>query len=809
MPLKSDQIKIAYAERCNACPLQATWPSLKHPRISASGPQSAAVYVVGEAPGAMEDTEGSPFVGQSGEILRNALKEAKIEDYRINNTIRCRPPHNAKPTWHSIEACRSFLEEDLELVKPKVIVAVGTIALKWFVSQGSILLWSGKPFPLRLGNHCFWVVPVIHPAYLLRNQQSGVYAEFLRSLHMVKTVLDTFPDALFHVHTVKSLEQPKTIMSLSQLRNEVPLWMNLPKIIIDLETTGLDPLTGKILTVALTDPQYNTIVFPIGHKESDCENAKVKLDILEKILLSAGKICAQNATFELRWLLTHLPTRRIQQSDWHDTMLMSYILDCRPGGAGSGGLHSLDNMALLVLGIENFKKSSDIDVTNLANEPIEKVLEYNGLDAVVTARIAHILGRKLIQANLFKTYMMHKARIPSLSALMLEGLPIDKEKTQDLLEAQLRNEREILDKLSKDELVRQFCEVEHALFNPASTMQVKKLMVGCGMIPPDSSTDEEAISGISHPFPQNILELRKTHKLVAFYQDFITKIHPMDGKIHANFNHTFTVTGRLSSSNPNLQNLKKGAPRGIITAPPGKILIGADYGQLEACVIAAVSQDDYFINAIRNGMDIHADCARDLAKLDKRCARLAEKDFKKFRNTIKNLWVFPAFYQASVPSLAEFMGISMKKAQQYYDQFWLRFRGVRQWQHRLTDEYARTGYIMGPTGRRYGNIMGPNDIANYPIQGAASDIVVEAGNRCVEKELIPCCNVHDELMFCVNEEEVSSQLALMKELLLAKPNPVYFGWLTVPLSITIKKGYNWYEMTDMEKCATTWTSVKN
>lgn len=806
--LKADQIKLSNEQRCDACPLKETWPNLHTPKMLPNGPEEAKIYIVGEAPGATEDAEGIPFMGLSGKVLRDALSQVGITDFRINNTVRCRPPGNATPTWHSTEACRRFLEEDIAKIKPKVVIAVGSIPLKWFAPQGSVILWSGKPFPKKLNGDSFWVIPILHPAFVLRNRQKSVYQEFLRSLRMAKTVFDTYPDASVAVKTIADLGEARYVMTLQELRIHQPAWMNQAEITVDLETTGLDPISGQILTVSLTNDCGNTIAFPITHPESPDKFHTEKLIILEAILSSAHHLVAQNATFEIRWLVQHLPNHDAYKWRWDDTMVMSYILDCHPAGHGQG-LHSLDTMALLVLGIENFKDASDVDVTNLKNEPLFKVLKYNGLDSIATSLIARKLRKRLTEANLMHGYRMHRNRLTSLSMLMLEGLPFDKATADLLLLEQKNHESEVEHNISQYDVVTQYQSFEKLPFNPMSASQVKKLMVGSGMIGPDDSTDEERISTVDHPIAKSILDLRSTHKLVKFYEDFVMKQHPIDGKIHANFNHSFTVTGRLSSSYPNLQNLKKGKPRSIIAAPEGKVLIGADYGQLEACVIAALSEDVYFINAIINGLDVHADCARDLAKLDKRCAKLAEKDFKKFRSAVKNMWVFPAFYMAAVPSLAGYMGISLPKAQKYYDQFWVRFKGVRAWQQRLMQDYDRTGYVYGPTGRRYSGIIGPNDIVNYPVQGSASDLVVEAGNRAVEAGLIPCVNVHDELMWCVWEEEAQMTLETVKNILLDMPNPTYFSWLTVPLSITLKMGKSWDTLEEIGKFNSSWTSVKN
>lgn len=801
--LKSDRVKLANEQRCAACPLSATWPKLHHPKINPDGSAEATVYVVGDAPSSSDDAEGNPFTGQLGKVLKDALVQVGLPDTRNNNIIRCKPPSNATPTWHSIEACRKYLEEDLLLVKPKVVIPLGTNALKWFLPGSSILAWSGKPFPKTLNGESFWVVPALSPSYILRNPDKAVYQEYLRALRMAKTVLETYPDASAAVKAADDLGEGEYCMTLERLLEIKVGWMNLEEITIDLETSGFDPLTGEILTVALTDQNQQTIVFPICHPEApDYHNFRNKLDVLEKILASTHHLVAQNATFEIRWLMQHLPSHAAHKYRWDDTMVMSYLLDSRPVG-----IHDLDTLALTVLGISNFKESSDVNVANLRSEPLFKVMKYNGRDAIATSFIAKKLRKKLLSENLMHGYRMHRARLGPLSALMAEGLPFNKELATSFLQTESTSEKALLLQARQYDIVEQYEQAGNPPFNPMSQPQVKKLLVGCGMIASDDATDEEILSKVDHPIAKNILQLRGTHKLVKFYEDYISKVHPVDGKIHANFHHTFTVTGRLSSSHPNLQNLKKGSPRSIISAPPGMVFIGADYGQLEACVIAALSQDRYFINAIRNGLDIHADCAKDLAALDKRCARLAEKDFKKFRASVKNLWVFPAFYMACVPSLAMYMGLSLNKAQKYYDEFWVRFRGVHEWQQKILRTYDQTGYVWGPTGRRYGNIIGVNGLVNYPVQGSASDLVVEAGNRAVRVGMVPAVNVHDELLWCVPEDAKDTSLETVKEILLAKPNPVYFGWLTVPLSITLKIGKDWGRMEEIGKYTSSWTCV--
>jgi DNA polymerase I len=322
------------------------------------------------------------------------------------------------------------------------------------------------------------------------------------------------------------------------------------------------------------------------------------------------------------------------------------------------------------------------------------------------------------------------------------------------------------------------------------------------------SCDESVLSQIDHPVAGMVLDLRGMDKLRGTY------IVPLlqggkhicdDGLVHTTYNHLLTGTGRLSSEDPNLQNVPIRSAEGrrirqAFVASKGHWFVATDYGQIEARVIAMASRCPVLLSALWEGYDIHGDWAERLAHAypsrvgGKR--KLADKAvMKTFRNDVKNQWTFPLFFGSAMESVSAGLSIPTKVIAPLYDQFWESFEAVHTWQDTVKRFYRKHGYVESLTGRRRHGPLSFNEQVNTPIQGTASDIVVDAGNRLSRRAYIEerpqlqfRLNVHDDLSFYIPEATLDDDIHdIAKEMVALSYSFIELA----PLVVEVKVGRSW------------------
>lgn len=256
-----------------------------------------------------------------------------------------------------------------------------------------------------------------------------------------------------------------------------------------------------------------------------------------------------------------------------------------------------------------------------------------------------------------------------------------------------------------------------------------------------------------------------------------------------------------SSDSPNLQNWpsKTGKePRRMLVAPPGMALVCCDYGQIEARLIGAASQDANFCRALWENYDVHLEWAKKIAEEYPKVIggpdKLGDaKALKKFRNKVKNLWVFPAFYGASYRSIAAGLGIPEDVVQYLFEEFWRQFSGVKKWQRWLLARYNKLGYVESFFGRRRHAPLSANAVLNSAIQSTASDICVLGMVALDRLGMNVVLNVHDEIGIYVPMGELEDQV----ETMVVEMTRPRLPWLNIPISVEVKVGDNWFEMEDV------------
>lgn len=828
---------------CAHCPLAAQGPALAHPRMLPTGSADPLIYVIGEAPGKNEDEQGRQFIGRSGDYLRRFIPEELLPTIRWNNTVRCRPPENRAPTLNELIACSQYQVEDIEASAPLVILGFGNAPLSWAIDESGISDWRGLMVPVRIGRHACWYAPLWHPSYVMRARNDDK--------RLGASIEETYRHDLarvFELVTSGSLKPPY-IPEEEELHSglEFDLDWDLQRVkeglarvdegvqAVDIETTSLRPYEkdARILSIAFGtwDRSY---AIPIKHREAKWseEQLRVVWKLVGQHLRKPGRLfIAHHLKFEAEWLSMPFALGReilFEVSRWGDTMAQAEVLHMQ-------SLHgkSLNSRCMAMFGIAE-KSLDSLDRAHLDLEPLDKVLRYNARDSKFTHLLHSLQGQQIEARELQQAYSLMVSRVPTLTLSQQAGVVPNCEYAKTLHEHHLAEMEGIEKKIQRLPEVKKWCSVEGREFNSDSVQQLASLLrdhmkvkEGWRMVGKvrKFSTDEEVLSRIRHPLARLILKKRELRKMDGTYvlgccppDSFKEKgcgklLYP-DGLIHTNYNYLITRTGRLSSSDPNLQNypIRDGHAyiRNVIMALVGHLMVAIDYGQIEARVIAMASGCRVLHQALWEHYDIHLDWASRLAK---RFPEVYEKDYcaeadktdeakllKTFRSYVKNTWTFPLFFGSQLGPVADSLKLIARDLKPLYDEFWDTFKAVRKWQERTLHQYHERGYVETLTGRRRYEPLHDNEIINTPIQGTASDIVLNAEERLAWEayrskrwHLVPRMNIHDDLTFYLPEDSLTQDLETIIPIM-CQPQ---FDFVDVPITIEVKIGKMWGEMEEV------------
>lgn len=482
----------------------------------------------------------------------------------------------------------------------------------------------------------------------------------------------------------------------------------------------------------------------------------------------------------------------------YDVMIASYLLN--PNRSD----HSLETIVL-----ENllYKKRSLSDILDKRKSfddlPIDIATEYAAENAELIMELKGILFERLKDEELEELYFNIEMPLIYVLADMEEsGVKLDKERLSELSE-------ELQDELKKIE--NKIYEIAGEKFNINSPYQLQRILFEkIGLKPVKKtktgySTGMDVLEGLSevHELPKQILNYRTLFKLKTTYVDALPRlINRKTGRVHTSFNQTMTATGRLSSSNPNLQNIPIRGEWGtmmrkVFIAEMGNILISADYSQVELRILAHISQDEGLIESFKNGIDIHTRTASELFGISE---GNVTSDMRRVAKSIN----FGIVYGISPYGLAEALGISQKEAAVYIENYFKKHRGVKNYIENTINSAKKNGYVKTIMGRKrpVPEINSPNSnlrqqaerlAINTPIQGTAADLIKiaminiwkELKLQKLKTKII--LQIHDELVFESPEEELKIVMELIKrEMEKAIP-------LSVPLKVDIGYGRNWAE----------------
>lgn len=570
---------------------------------------------------------------------------------------------------------------------------------------------------------------------------------------------------------------------------------------VDTETTSLDSLEAEIVGVALIIAEDKPVYIPLMHNDgSEQLSHDLVLSRLKPILENPaiGKI-GQNLKYDYNVFKNHGITLR---GITFDTMLESYVLN------SSAGRHDMDSLALKYLG---YKTISFEDVAGKGAKqlrfdqiPVSKAAPYAAEDVDITLKLHNKLYPMLDEP--LKS-VLHDIEIPLLTVLAnmeYGGVLIDLDTLEKhgtrLKERIVLLEKEALQLAGRPFNLNSPKQLQEILFDELKLPVVAKTPTG------QPSTAEAVLQELAFDYrlPAVILEYRSLSKLVSTYIDALPKrVNPKTGRVHTCYNQAVAATGRLSSSEPNLQNIPIRNEEGRLIrkafiAPPNHVLLAADYSQIELRIMAHLSQDTNLLKAFASGWDIHSATASEIFQVG-----LAEVN-NEHRRRAKAI-NFGLIYGMSAFGLAKQLGIERQDAQYYIDLYFTRYPGVLDYMERTRRQAHQQGYVETLFGRRLylqeinaRNLMrqkaAERMAINAPMQGTAADIIKKAmvaianwQNSLEKPPVRMIMQVHDELVFEIHESAIDYTTQTIRELM------EHTVQLSVPLIVSIGVGRDWDE----------------
>lgn len=915
-------------------------------------PNRKTVWIVGEAPGETEVEKGRPFVGKSGRLLRNVIKDLKFYKHFnvvITNACLCRPENNRTPTVREIKSCEWHLEKLYEQFKPDLIIAVGRIASSALGIRASISKERGNIFDSKYGK----VLVTYHPSAILRDNKQTKLPLFKKDLAKAKAVLlseDTTEEPEIVI--------PKTNQEMVQLFEEMERTAIEEKkfVAFDIETLpipwdtkeaeesfkhlGLDPynpysgictisfayknkafaipvwykeklefivkdqeekykkyfgeilsgnlyrrlvsLKKKILTedawddrtLARTYKGLSLYIEPLlKYLSSPSETTKQELIkffreldqevIFHPDILNTARKHLEEYDYDIdpnlavEWIKRFLQNEEIQKIGhnlkfefkmlYHelgvetkglaiDTMLLAYLMD-----STMQGYYSLDALTSMYLPkYENYKKEF------LARS----LLEYNAMDSFITLKLAKVLMEELYKRrpkwevpHIKKAlrFLVEEAT-PFLAKVEYNGFHLDYDKLEEFVDKVKETREKVLDKIyeitgTRDVTKKSFKNIFYGMYEHEPIMTEK------GELSLKSDAIKEVYSKTQNKQLKKLctylLTLKKLLKIEASYlRAFKQLVNRWSGRIHPQFKLTGTATGRLSSSDPNFQNIPRSPikicpeciaiPFGegdldcpvcgstnlvelvnikeLITAPDGYLIIASDYSQMEFRVLAEFTKDRNLIKVLEEDLDIHSYNASKIFGIpyeEIKAKKNTDPKIASLRQQAKSV-TFGVMYGQTAVGLANTFNIPIEEAERIISAFYRAYPNVEAWIKHVHEHVKLYHAYYTPVGRirRFPVINGAafREAQNFPIQSFASDITLTASieiQRRLEKiggYVIGL--VHDSIEAVVPEDKVEEAVKIFKECMIDYVRERFN--LSIPIKIDIEVGKSWGKVEEIE-----------
>ncbi len=642
--------------------------------------------------------------------------------------------------------------------------------------------------------------------------------DFLREMEfnrLLSSVISAYGEPNFKNSVIENKEVNENLKPINNKQykliknvDEIDEWVNEAEengeIAVDTETDSLDPHQAKLVGISLSTKIGKACYIPIGHKSKECLNKK---DIINKIkpLLEDPSIkkIGQNIKFDFIIFFKN----GINLNSMEDTMLMSYVLD-----AGKNR-HNMDTLSEIHLNHKTIKFKELVGTgkkeINFSEVEISKAKDYAAEDADITYRLYKKFYKNLKSEKLINIYEnFEKPLIKILAFMEIEGIKIDKKFLESL---SLKFEKKI------EKIQREIFKISNKEFNIASPKQLGEIIYNDLKISNLKKTKKgsfatsasvlEDLAFKGHDFAKLVLDWRQLSKLKNTYTDTLPEhLNPNTMRVHTSFLLAATTTGRLASSDPNLQNIPIKTEDGrdirkAFIAEKDSVLISADYNQIEMRILADLADVKELKKAFKNNEDIHSLTASQIFNVD---IRRVDKDQRRKAKAIN----FGIIYGISQYGLAKQINVSNYEAEEFLNSYFEKFPEIKIYMDSTIKFCRKNGFVSNIFGRRsyFNSINDKNyNIRNFqeraainaPIQGSASEIMRLAMIR-LEKKINDekslkskmLLQIHDELIFEVKKSEIKKIMKIIKNEMISVATSDYHSF-SIPLTVDINSGDNW------------------
>lgn len=771
---------------CNECPLSDP----ENAYVPSYIPDSPKIIVVGEAPGYAEAQRGRPFVGPSGQLIKTVLKNYKWKPSEVGftNACLCRPPGNATPPKAAVNCCRNRLMAELTSSGASSVLALGGTAASVTLgdNRGITSLRVGppkEPTASLVGSSIKRVVPTWHPAYCLRSADN--FPALVTDVGKLRE--STRPPWIPPAFTVVDSEES----ALEALRILRSICDSSDRLVVDIET-GLDkdvsfdhPNNHDLLCVGLGYDKGQVVV--IG--EEACKSPVVLLALQD--LLRHVKIIAHNGKFDLKGLFPTLGALKL----WFDTMLAHYSLDERSGAP----IHGLKVLAVEELGAPEYGLEIATYVSgkrSYANIPRPLLYKYNAYDVGCTWDLYELFEERMDRNDVRRVHDHMVAASNELMYLELNGITVDRAYAAVL-------QGDYQSRLV--EIESTLCRLtDSSTFNPRSPKQVKEFLHSQGIV--TESTDEDHLKAIQKrisrsseagQFISTLLTYRFEQKRFSTYVMGIQK-RMYRGRVYTTYMLHGTTSGRLSSRNPNLQNIvrDKAIRRQFVPASPDNVLMQCDYKNVEARVMTTMAQDEYLRELLSNP-DPNYKFFNELSDELYGAGKWNKEDYVRTK-----AFFYGIGYGREPYSIAMEFNMSVQEATRRYNDFTHLIPGIVKWQNETRRRVLAGEDLVTSFGRkrRFHLITEQNqkDVLNEALshlpQSTASDICLSALIR-----LRPMLKgvgwirltLHDALVVETPKKNLEACRDMMRSVM-EEEGSKYTDYVPFPVDFTV--GNSWGEL---------------
>jgi len=778
---------------CDKCDISKTCV----PCLMGTGRKSAKIMFVADNPTDFESDDGLWMNGKAGNLFRDLLSQIGLDvdkDCYFTGAIKCPTPSDDKgvqrqPSRDEIANCNPYLEAEIKIVNPEIIVPMGNVALKKIMNKTGITKFRGKA--IKQDDRI--IFPMVHPTTIFRQPvHAKNFTTDLGNLGKLIKEGDAFLEKKeVDYRYLETLDE--ALAEIERLNTEA----DSDIIVFDLETTGLDPFRddSKIVCISLTDKTHYGVTIPLEHRQFEWTGDQLN-ELVAGIrnLMENPKVkkMGHNGKFDTKWLkaIYNIDT----QGYAFDPMVAHYItVSEERGGHGLKELAwELTDMGGYDNALDDYKKENGI-VGNYDMIDWEILREYAAADVDCTMRLYEVFNPKIDEhekwPSLFELYMESSE---ALRDLEVNGIKLDRERAEEFQGLYLKKIAQIEDKLrmfpeivqierekqdmferrklemkkpkeDRDPEILKWDKFKNFKFSFSSPNQLRELLFEkLGLDTPfltdkgklksknqltiqDYSTGKETLAYLEdkHPIANLMSEWRKLEKVYGTYIAPAVEWIGNDGLVHPSFNLTGTVTSRLSSEKPNAQNFPRKTndprefsyhygPKKLFISRFGAdgVIVQFDYSQLELRVAAIFSGDPNLIQAYKDGKDIHRYVAS-------KVHGIPESEVTDDQRTAAKAVGFGLLYGKGARSLAQDMGVSLEEAEDFIAKYFEEFQGVRNWINGTKKQVKEQKYVETLAGfRRRLPGVDSNDRGiqadsfrqgvNSPIQGTGSSMTLKS-----------------------------------------------------------------------------------